>query len=85
MFCQIKGTFVRQIEIKKGHPKGGKNACRTWAAAVLSKLEAEAALEGVRNYENLASRSGELQYFFQAMIVYVSTAAMLLSIANLIL
>lgn len=74
--------FVRQIEIKKGYPKGGKNTKSTWAAGVLSKVEAEAALEAVRIHENNASRSGELQYFFQAMIVYASIAAMFLNIAD---
>lgn len=57
MFVQLKGLFVRQIEIKTDYPKGGKNTRSTWAADVLNKLEAEAELEDVRIKENGTSRS----------------------------
>ena len=83
MFVQLKDLFVRRIEIKRGYPKEGKNTHRTWVSAVRAKLEAEAILEDARIHNNAAFRSGENQYFFQAMIVYVSSAVLSSNIANL--
>lgn len=62
MFVQPKGVFVRHIEMKKGHPKSGKNTRLTWAKSVLRKLEAETGLEYARLNINATIRSRENQY-----------------------
>lgn len=65
IFVQVRGLFVRNIDIKKGHPKGGKNTHIIWAQGVLNKLLAEIELEFERIRVDAAVRFGENQYYFR--------------------
>lgn len=54
MFMQVRKLFVKQIEIKAGCFKRGKNHHATWANGVWAKLKAEAELEVQRLHANVS-------------------------------